>query len=360
MKSRRAAVASFVSASGGVGKTKLSLMLAYHLSRSGRKVLFIDLDPTAGASLTVFNEDEYDELVKSRKTLSDALEQNLIQKAIVEPSSVTATAKVGDALLDFVVPGERLIRVVDELWKSSSAGLRFKRALESFIPFGKYDFVLVDNAPFFDPRYTALSLHISDCVFIPLRPSLIDLKRTARMLFWLEDEVATMEKGVKLSESMFAVFNQVPYLPIQVEKRFVESFLRGGGGRGGQLVGSPEAVQHPAGLRQAAAELGGEVLKRVRRDRERGRALPHHQQAPREGERVCRRGCERARKGPPELYVARLEFELRSNPALERFELARERAGSFRPCAVAGRYRPYVEPGQLVHGCFDLPLARFD
>jgi cellulose biosynthesis protein BcsQ len=207
-------------------------MLAYHLSRSGRKVLFIDLDPTAGASLTVFNEDEYDELVKSRKTLSDALEQNLIQKAIVEPSSVTATAKVGDALLDFVVPGERLIRVVDELWKSSSAGLRFKRALESFIPFGKYDFVLVDNAPFFDPRYTALSLHISDCVFIPLRPSLIDLKRTARMLFWLEDEVATMEKGVKLSESMFAVFNQVPYLPIQVEKRFVESFLRGEEGVG--------------------------------------------------------------------------------------------------------------------------------
>jgi len=232
LKSRRAAVASFVSASGGVGKTKLSLMLAYHLSRSGRKVIFIDLDPTAGASLTVFNEDEYDELVKSRKTLSDALEQNLIQKAIVEPSSVTATAKVGDALLDFVVPGERLIRVVDELWKSSSAGLRFKRALESFIPFGKYDFVLVDNAPFFDPRYTALSLHISDCVFIPLRPSLIDLKRTARMLFWLEDEVATMEKGVKLSESMFAVFNQVPYLPIQVEKRFVESFLRGEEGVG--------------------------------------------------------------------------------------------------------------------------------
>jgi len=232
LKSKRAAVASFVSASGGVGKTKLSLMLTYYLSRNGRKVLFIDLDPTAGASLTVFNEDEYDEIVKSRKTLSDALEQHLIQKAIVEPSSVTVTAKVGDAFLDFVVPGERLIRVVDELWKSSSAGLRFKRALESFIPFGKYDYVLVDNAPFFDPRYTALSLHISDCVFIPLRPSLIDLKRTARMLFWLEEEVATTEKGEKLGESMFAVFNQVPYLPIQVEKRFVESFLKGEEGVG--------------------------------------------------------------------------------------------------------------------------------
>jgi cellulose biosynthesis protein BcsQ len=225
-------VASFVSASGGVGKTKLSLMLAYHLSRNGKKVLFVDLDPTAGASLIVLNEDEYDELVKSRKTLSDALEQNLVQKALVEPSSVIATARVGDALLDFIVPGERLIRVVDELWKSSSAGLRFKRALESFIPFGKYDFVIVDNAPFFDPRYTALSLHISDCVFIPLRPSLIDLKRTVKMLSWLEDEVAAMERGLKLRENMFAVFNQVPYLSIQVERRFVESFLKGEEGVG--------------------------------------------------------------------------------------------------------------------------------
>jgi cellulose biosynthesis protein BcsQ len=207
-------------------------MLAYHLSRNGRKVLFIDLDPTAGASLIVFNEDEYDELVKNRKTLSDALEQNLVQKALVEPSSVIATARVGDALLDFIVPGERLIRVVDELWKSSSAGLRFKRALESFIPFGKYDFVIVDNAPFFDPRYTALSLHISDCAFIPLRPSLIDLKRTVKMLSWLEDEVAAMERGLKLRENMLAVFNQVPYLPIQVERRFVESFLKGEEGVG--------------------------------------------------------------------------------------------------------------------------------
>jgi len=31
---------------------------------------------------------------------------------------------------------------------------------------------------------------------------------------------------------MFAVFNQVPYLPIQVEKRFVESFLKGEEGVG--------------------------------------------------------------------------------------------------------------------------------
>jgi len=115
LKFKRAAVASFVSASGGVGKTKLSLMLAYHLRKSGHRVLFIDLDPTAGASLTVFSEEEYDERMRNRSTLSDALDQYL-KGAIVEPRSVIGLAKVGDALVEFVAPGERLISVVDDLW----------------------------------------------------------------------------------------------------------------------------------------------------------------------------------------------------------------------------------------------------
>jgi cellulose biosynthesis protein BcsQ len=251
-------VASFVSASGGVGKTKLSLTLAYHLSRSNRKVLFIDMDPTAGASLVVFSEEEYDNHVTARNTLSDALEQYLIQRAIVEPSSVIVRAKVGDAFVDFVLPGEKLIRVVDELWRSSSAGLRFKKALESFIPFARYDYILVDNAPFFDPRYTALSLHISDCIFIPLRPSLIDLKRTLRMVFWLEDEMETIENGEKLRENLYAVFNHVPTNREQVERRFVENFLEG---KEGERFSTPDRTRQYETLLIHAKQLKSKGVK---------------------------------------------------------------------------------------------------
>jgi len=230
LKSKRAVVASFVSASGGVGKTKLSLMLAYHLRNLSQKVLFIDMDPTAGASLTVFSEEKYDKHVEEKKTLSNALELRF-QNVTVDPSSVIVQAEVGSTIFDFVLPGERLINVVDELWKSSLPGLRFKKALDAFIPFSKYDYIIVDSAPFFDPRYTELSLHISDCIFIPLRPSLIDLKRTLRMVSLLKDEVEATEKGEKLRENMYAVFNHVPDKPSQVERRFVESFLKGEKGK---------------------------------------------------------------------------------------------------------------------------------
>jgi len=68
LKYRRALTASFASSSGGVGKTKLSLMLAYWLSRQERRrVLF--MDPTAGAPLMALSEEDYDGYVDQGKTL---------------------------------------------------------------------------------------------------------------------------------------------------------------------------------------------------------------------------------------------------------------------------------------------------
>jgi cellulose biosynthesis protein BcsQ len=195
--------------------------------------------------------------VEARKTLSDALEQHF-QKANVEPSSVIVQAKVGDAFFGFVLPGEKLISVINELWRSSSAGQRFKKALESFIPFADYDYIVIDNAPFFDPRYTALSLHISDCIFIPLRPSLIDLKRTLRMISWLEDEMETVENGEKLRENLYAVFNHVPTNLKQVEKRFVENFLQS---KEGEKFSRPDCIRQYDALLTHARQLKSKGVK---------------------------------------------------------------------------------------------------
>ena len=195
--------------------------------------------------------------MEARKTLSDALEQHF-QKANVEPSSVIVQAKVGDAFFGFVLPGEKLISVINELWRSSSAGQRFKKALESFIPFADYDYIVIDNAPFFDPRYTALSLHISDCIFIPLRPSLIDLKRTLRMISWLEDEMETVENGEKLRENIYAVFNHVPTIRDQVEKRFVENFLQS---KEGEKFSRPDCIRQYNTLLTYASQLKSKGVK---------------------------------------------------------------------------------------------------
>ncbi|MDT7970821.1 MAG: ParA family protein, partial [Vulcanisaeta sp.] len=43
-------VITFISASGGVGKTMLAINTAAHLAIDGHKVLFIDFDPSATAT----------------------------------------------------------------------------------------------------------------------------------------------------------------------------------------------------------------------------------------------------------------------------------------------------------------------
>ncbi len=221
---------SFISASGGTGKTKISLMLAYYLRqmKQDKKVLFMDLDPTAGASLSVFSEEEYEKHINDKKTLSEALDKYITHRTSIRPEDVIVQARIGNMFVDFIIPGEELVEVVNKLWSGSGvAGTRFKKALESFIPFNKYSYVIIDNAPFFDPRYTALSLHISHKIVIPIRPSLVDLKRTIKLYSWLKDETEASEGSKNLINYIYAVFNHVPSHPKQIEHVFVENFLQG-------------------------------------------------------------------------------------------------------------------------------------
>nr|MDO8045395.1 hypothetical protein [Candidatus Baldrarchaeota archaeon] len=57
----------------------------------------------------------------------------------------------------FLLPGDDLIDVVDRFWKTGAAGPRFRKMFKSMVPFSRYDYVIIDTAPFFDPRYITLS-----------------------------------------------------------------------------------------------------------------------------------------------------------------------------------------------------------
>ncbi|MEM1509207.1 MAG: ParA family protein [Thermofilaceae archaeon] len=177
---------SFISASGGVGKTTLSIYLAKWLIESrhslSTRLLLIDLDPTAGLSLSLMSEEEYQERVDKRITLSDLFFWDYKKGLGKRANEYSRPIKHGGHELNIIVPGEELDLVAAELWRYGTPGPDFRKALQNTGIFKLYDYVIFDSAPFFDIRYTVLSLFSASKHVIVLRPSPVDFRRTARML----------------------------------------------------------------------------------------------------------------------------------------------------------------------------------
>lgn len=234
MSSRHPRIISFISASGGVGKTKLALLFTYWLRKEKKaSVLFIDLDPTAGASFSVFDDEELDKLIERNKTFSDMIKHKN-EGQNVNFSEYKVIARIIDAYIDFMIPGDDLIDVISDYWKKGSAGPIFKKTLESLIPTSRYGLIIIDTAPFFDPRYTTLSIYISDFLLIPLTPSIVDMRRNLKMLEKIRDdiEISLSIRGIDIDveqymrNNILCIFNKVPTRTNQAEHIFVEKFIK--------------------------------------------------------------------------------------------------------------------------------------
>lgn len=227
-------IISFISASGGVGKTKLALLLTYYLKKQkGRNVLFVDLDPTAGASFSVFDDDVLEAHISNNRTFS-AMINHKDRGRNIDFSDYKVRARIQDIIVDFVIPGDDLIDIIERYWKSGSAGPIFRDTLEQTVPFERYHFIIIDTAPFFDPRYTTLSIYLSDYFVIPVTPNIVDIRRNINMLRRIKRDIkiALRFRGISMNlesfmkERILCVLNKVSPNPRQVEFLFSELFVQ--------------------------------------------------------------------------------------------------------------------------------------
>ena len=194
---------SFISAPGGVGKTKLALLLTGYLAKQNKKVLFIDLDPTAGASLLLLDETIFENEIEKGHSLADLIDDYMDNKSIdIRDYIIEEPVYIYNYPFELLLPGEKLMDLMDRLWNSVEPGNIFKEILEKSGINTYYDYVVIDTIPFFIPKYTALSIYVSSTVFIPLRPSLVDLKRT---LIMVKNRILKLN-----TERTYCIFNQVP------------------------------------------------------------------------------------------------------------------------------------------------------
>ncbi|NCC24562.1 MAG: ParA family protein [Deltaproteobacteria bacterium] len=162
MKTRRAKVLAVANQKGGVGKTTTSLTLGSCFGFMGRKVLVIDLDPHACATIHMA---QYPEGVE--RTAHDlfalTVDERTWRKAIVSEPELP---------FDFVPSHIRVSDLESDLKDRPGKGLVLKKALEAILE--DYDVIILDCPPQVGVLQVN-SLVAADLVIIPIQTDFLAL-----------------------------------------------------------------------------------------------------------------------------------------------------------------------------------------
>ena len=172
---------------GGVGKTTTVVSLAEALAADDgtKKILIVDLDPQASASVAVAGDETLNELIEADRTFEAFLRKRLIEKAparigdMIHPT-VCCTFHQNRQLDVALLPCGPKLRSVErqmtyELARTTFAfasadGQIAKLFKSDLLPLARlYDYILFDCAPGISP-ITEMAIRLSDVVIVPTIP----------------------------------------------------------------------------------------------------------------------------------------------------------------------------------------------
>ncbi len=173
---------AFVNQKGGCGKTTTAVHLAGALANKRRRVLLIDLDPQAHATLALSCA-----VVDGEASIGDVLQHGMpLSRAILEAPGGIALVPATVRLGEFEAVAERLVHPERVLVGALAE-------LES-----GFDFVLVDCPPRADGVLTANALRAADTAVLVVETGTFALQGALRALEIFEDVAGDTEAGFDL------------------------------------------------------------------------------------------------------------------------------------------------------------------
>lgn len=159
-------IVAIVNQKGGVGKTTTAVNLGAALARQGKRVLLIDLDPQANATLCLgfrLGEDEKGvyEVLSGHVATKDAIRVTTVQGL----SLIPATLSLAGAAVE-------LVNVEHREWRLANA---LKDA------HGQYDFIFIDSPPSLG-LLTVNALTAADEVLVPVQAEYLALEGLDQLL----------------------------------------------------------------------------------------------------------------------------------------------------------------------------------
>jgi chromosome partitioning protein len=191
---------------GGVGKTTTTINLAAYLSKSGKKVLIVDLDPQ-GNSSTGVGVDK----TKLKNSIYDILVDDLSAKALVERTAFNGLE---------ILPANAVLAAAEiELADRENREFKLRSALSSL----DHDIILIDCPPSLG-LLTINGLVAADYLLIPVQSEFYALEGLSQLLSTMDRIKQALNQDLELLGLVMTMHSKRTTLSSQVHQEIKKHF----------------------------------------------------------------------------------------------------------------------------------------